>query len=122
MIHQVESMYRVDAARVAVCGCRSGGTLACLLAFHDRQAVRAAAMIDASPSGAPPESDPLHRLALYLAVAEKSPHAAAAARLTSECAGGENPRDGEIPRRTPRDLDPAELGELARWIDMLDRI
>ena len=43
--------YRVDAARVAVCGCQSGGTLACLLAFHDWQAIRAAAMIDALPSG-----------------------------------------------------------------------
>ena len=115
-------MYRVDAARMAVCGCGSGGTLACLLAFHDRQAIRAAAMIDASPSGTPPESDPLRRLAIYLAVAEKSPHAAAAARLIDQARAQKIPVTVKSLGARPHDLDPAELGELARWIDMLDRI
>lgn len=84
LIQQVRAGYRVDGARVAVCGQESGGTLASLLAMRNGEFLSAAAVIDAAPMGQPPESDPLHRLAIYVAAAEKSPHAAVTARLVAQ--------------------------------------
>ena len=78
--------------------------------------------IDAGSILPPPEAEPEHRLAVYVAFAKESRQAAfigmSVARL----------RETKIPvtlkdlGREPRDLKPEEMEELVRWIDMLDRI
>ena len=107
---------------MVVCGRESGGTLACLLAFRNREFLSAAAVIDAAPMGQPPDNDPLHRLAMYVATAEKSPQAAATARLVAQLRAKKIPVTLKSLGDRPRDLSGDELAELARWIDMLDRI
>ena len=72
--------------------------------------------------GQPPENDPLHRLAMYVASAEKSPHAAATARLVAQLRAKKIPVTLKGLGDQPRELTDDELAELARWIDMLDRI
>jgi serine protease Do len=122
LIRQAQAAYHVDAARVVVHGRESGGTLACLLAFRNRDLIRAAVLLDALPAGQPPENEPLHRLALYVATAEKSPHAAATARLIALLRAQKIPVTLKKLGDQPRDLGADELAELVRWIDMLDRI
>ncbi len=121
LIQQVRTTYQVDAARVVVCGRESGGTLACLLAFQT-PLVAAAAVIDAAPMGQPPENDPLRRLAMYVAAAEKSPQAAATTRLIAQLRTKKIPVTLKSLGARPRDLSSDELAELVRWIDMLDRL
>ena len=68
------------------------------------------------------ESDPEHRLAFYVARAESLPASGLDPhdnRQTAEVAVSGD-REGAGP--APRYLDAGELDELARWIDMLDRI
>ena len=53
-------------------GQEAGGSLAFLAAFRNREAIRAVAAVEAATAGPPPENDPLHRLAIYMATAGKS--------------------------------------------------
>ncbi len=122
LLAEVGSKYRVDAARVAIHGHEGGGMLALLAAFHNRDRIRAVATVEAAPMAAPPENDPAHRLAVYLASAEKSPSAKTVERSAAKM------REMKIPvvvkrlGAAPRYLNAEELAELARWIDTLDRI
>jgi poly(3-hydroxybutyrate) depolymerase len=122
LLGEVKSRYRVDAARVVVHGHESGGWLAFLSAFRNREMIRAVAVVEAAPMGSPPENDPAHRLAVYVASAEKSPSAVPIELSVAAM------REMKIPvvvkklGPTPRYLNAAELAELVRWIDMLDRI
>ncbi len=122
LIQQVHATYHVDGTRLVVCGRESGGTLACLLAFGAPGLLSAAAVIDAEPEGQPPDGNPLSRLAMYVAAVENSPHAAATARLVAQLRAKKIPVTLKSLGSQPRDLGDADLAELARWIDMLDRI
>ena len=75
LLADVSSKYRVDPTRVVVHGCESGGSIAFLSAFNNRESIRAVAAVEAAPMIAPPENDPPHRLAVYVASAAKSPFA-----------------------------------------------
>jgi serine protease Do len=122
LLAEVTSKYDVDPTRVVVHGHQDGGTLAFLSAFHNRDVIRAVAVVEATPMGPAPENDPPHRLAVYVATAGKSPLAAGVQ------ASVKTMREMKIPvvvkslSATPRYLSVAELGELVRWIDTLDRI
>jgi serine protease Do len=122
LLTEIASTYHVDAARVAVHGNEGGGSMAFLAAFRNRDAIRAVAAVEASPMGPPPENDPMHRLAVYIAVSEKSPNAGtvekAVARMREKRIPVVVKKLGEIPRY----LHAEELADLARWIDSLDRI
>ncbi|MGA2064700.1 MAG: PDZ domain-containing protein [Thermoguttaceae bacterium] len=122
LVRQVQASYAIDPARVVVGGRGPGGTLAYMAAFHSRDFFRAAVAIDAVAMFPPPESDPEHRLALYVATAKKSPMAAAVAQSIVRLRAAKLPVTEKDLGDAPRDLNPAELAELARWIDMLDRI
>jgi len=100
---------------------RPGRNLAYIAAFRSRDLVRAGGGRRRRHDAAAAESDPEHRLAVYAASAKKSPLAVAVAQTAPGSA-----RQGAADRKelgdNPRDLRPAELAELVRWIDMLDRI
>jgi hypothetical protein len=93
-----------------------------MAAFRSRDFFRAAVAIDAVSMLPPPESDAEHRLALYFASAKKSPLAAAMAHAAVAFRAAKLPLTEKDLGDDPRDLTPVELAELARWIDMLDRI
>lgn len=122
-IDDVVSRYAIDRSRIVVHGYQAGGAMAYLVAFGQRDVIRGAIVVDAAPPGRSqaPENDPIQRLAIYSATVEKSRGAAAqeaAAKRLSELKFPVTAKklDAE------RDLNEADLAEVARWIDTLDRI
>jgi serine protease Do len=121
LLAQVGTTYHVDPARVVLHGYEGGGAMAFLAAFHNRQAVRAVAAVEAAPVGPPPENDPLHRLAVYLAWGDKSPAAPQITQAAAALRRMKIPVTAKGLGEVPRYLNDDELSQLARWIDMLDR-
>ena len=101
---------------------RTGRHLAYMAAFQQPRLLPRRGGDRRRPMLPPPETDPDHRLAIYLATAKKSPLAAAMAHVAIAFRAAKVPVTQKDLGTAPRDLNPAELAELARWIDMLDRI
>jgi poly(3-hydroxybutyrate) depolymerase len=122
LLGEVRRNYRVDPLRVAAFGQEMGGSMASLAAIRNFDDIRAWAAVDAPPAAPLPELDPAHRFAVYMATAKKSRQAKAVEATLK------NIREQGIPLTVkklgdnPRPLTPADLEELARWIDMLDRM
>ena len=121
---RVMGQYAIDKTRVVVHGHEGGGALAWLLAISQRDVVRGVAVVDAAiPARATaPENEPLERLAAYVAFGSKSTVASRVRKTISEMRSNKFPvtvvEQGELSRY----LRAAELDELCRWIDSLDRI
>jgi serine protease Do len=116
-LKQVADQYHVDPLRVAAHGYRTGGALAYLLAFESRSLVRGVAPVHGPLAGEPPENDPEHRLDFYLFV-DKQPAGGRAIKLLRELKYAVSVRQTDASRY----LDEAELGDLVRWLDSLDKI
>ncbi len=84
--------------------------------------IRAVAAVEAAPLTPPPENDPAHRLAVYVASAAKSPFAKLIELAVATMRQEKIPVVVKSLGATPRYLNAAELAELVRWIDTLDRI
>jgi serine protease Do len=122
LLAEAAAKYDVDPARVVVHGHQDGGTLAFLSAFHNRDVIRAVAAVEAAPPTPAPENEPPRRLAVYIASAGKSPSAAQTQSAVKAMREMKIPVVVKSLGATPRYLNAAELAELARWIDTLDRI
>lgn len=122
LLGEVASGYNVDPARVVVHGYESGGTLAFLMGFRNRETIRAIAAVEAMPVGQPPENDPLGRLAIYYAAAGKSRLARGVESAIATLRKMKIPVVAKNLGDVPRCLNADELADLARWIDTLDRI
>ena len=124
MLDQVADKYHVDRNRIVVGGQEAGGAMAYLLATANRQWIRAVAAVDAAaPAGSPvPPNDPMMRMAFYIATAEKSPAKGAIGETVTRLRAEKYPVTVHDLGATQRSLDAAELNELARWIDSLDRL
>jgi serine protease Do len=116
--------FNVDPNRIAVYGYQAGGAMAYLSGFENPQRVRAIVAIDAIPPLRVklPETDPINRLAFFIAHAEKSSNAALMKTLFSALESAKFPVTKKSLGTQPRDLTDDELTELGRWIDALDRI
>lgn len=123
-LDDVAGRYNVDPARIAVHGYQAGGAMAYLVGFEHTDRVRAIAAVDAvpPPRAKAPDSDPINRLAFYIASADKSPAAAGIKALVARLQAAKFPVIQKSVGEEPRDLSADELAELARWIDTLDRI
>ena len=122
LVGQLKTGYTIDPTRTAVFGRDSGASLALLLAYRSRDVFRAAAVIDAGTILPPPDIDPDHRLAIYLGTAKTSQQAQLIQVTLARLAAAKVPVTQKDLGKDARDLTPAEVAELARWIDMLDRI
>ncbi|OHB71268.1 MAG: hypothetical protein A2V70_08985 [Planctomycetes bacterium RBG_13_63_9] len=122
LLDEISSRYTVDPTRVVLHGHQGGGALACLVAARHRELVRAVALVDAPVTGQPPENDSLDRLAVYLTTAKQSRRRDAIERSVDRLRGAKVPVTVKDLGETPRLLTAEEQAELARWIDMLDRI
>jgi pimeloyl-ACP methyl ester carboxylesterase len=122
LLGQVIEKYDVDPARVVVCGQDSGGALAFAAAFRDREIIRAVAAVDAVPAGQTPENEPPYRLAVYSASAHNSRLARSIETSVAAMRKMKVPVTTKNLGEATRALTTDELAELARWIDMLDRI
>jgi serine protease Do len=122
LVGNVRSEYHVDPLRIATFGQETAGSLASLTAIRYIEDFRAWIGIDAPLPFPPPEIDPAHRFAIYLAGYKKSRQAKAMS------ASVEKIREQKIPLTikklgdNPRPLKPEEMEELTRWVDMLDRL
>ncbi len=122
LLDDVRTTYAVDPARIAVGGQATGGRLAYLVAFTRPEVVRAVASVEAPLAGRPPEHDPVHPMAFYVARAEKSPHARPIEAGVRHLRGMKYPVTVKPLGDAPRSLNAEERSELARWLDMLDRL
>ena len=122
LLDQISATYTIDPARVVSHGHQGGGSLAGMVAFGNRELVRAAAIVDAPISGRPPENDPLHRLAIYVSTTKKAKHAATLKQMIDRLRAMKIPVTQKDLGEDPRYLNDEELAELVRWIDALDRI
>ncbi|HUE73619.1 MAG TPA: PDZ domain-containing protein [Pirellulaceae bacterium] len=122
-LDDLASHYQVDRSRIAVYGYQSAGAMAYLVALQNLDRVRAVIAVDAAPPARTvlPENDPLVRLAFYLASAEKSPAAAAIKAAGQRLQAALFPVTSAALGDQSRDLADAELIELGRWLDALDR-
>jgi pimeloyl-ACP methyl ester carboxylesterase len=122
LLAEVASTYDVDPARVVVCGYEGGGSLALVAASRNPDLIRGVAAVEAAPFGQLPENDPLHRLAIYIGTAGKSELARRIEAAVTEFRSMKIPVTVKKLGDDPRELSREEAAELARWIDMLDRI
>jgi poly(3-hydroxybutyrate) depolymerase len=110
--------FRVDPLRIAACGEQVGGSLACLLAYNDRERIRGVAAIQAPLAGGPDENDPEHRLAFYVACSPQLENGAAIDRIRKLRYPVTQRALGEKATR----LNDDEQAELLRWFDTLDKL
>ena len=114
LLAQLDSQYTIDPDRVVVCGSGAGAQLALTAAFRFRDRVRGAALVDANAALRPPENDPAYRQTFFFV------RPGAAAKRAVEAL-----RKQKFPvavkESAPGAADGA-IAEMARWIDMLDRI
>ncbi len=116
--------YNVDRSRIVVYGYQTSGSLAFSIGLVNTDRIRAIVAVDAAPTArsAVPENDPLIRLAFFLASADKSPAAAGIKTASERLKAMKYPVTSKSLGDSLRDLNDAEIVELARWIDALDRI
>lgn len=122
LLDQIRSTYTVDAARVVVFGRKEGGQIAYLAAFHSRRLVAAVATNDSPVAGRPPENEPVHRLAFFVAKSRKSPAGARIDQAVARLRSMKYPITVHDLGPDPRQLSEQELADMARWFDTLDRI
>lgn len=122
LVAQLAGQYAIDPCRVVVCGRQSGGTVALTAGFRYPQVVCGAVAIDAPAEGRIPETDPSHRLAIFLATAAKSRATGLIRETISQLRQMRYPVTIKDLGSEPRDLNAEDMAELARWIDTLDRI
>lgn len=121
-IDRVAEQYAVDPARVVAHGIEEGSVVAMRIAAQFPERVRAAVLVNSPTLGGAFEADPAEPFSLYIATSEQLP---SEARIKSVVA---NLRKQFLPivlRSLPKSaeyLDDAQLAELLRWIDVLDRI
>ena len=123
-LDEVLAKYRVDRTRIVACGHQAGGAMAVLTAFSHRSLIRAVAVSETPLPGRlqVPANDPIERLAILLAVADKSP---VAQRLEDQLAQLQQLKYPVILQQhagEPRPLDDQERAAWVRWIDTLDRL
>ena len=118
------SHYNVDRTRIAIYGYQNAGSLAILVGLQNTDRFRAIVAVDAAPNARSPvpENDPLVRLVFLLAGSAKSPAAAGIKAASDRLKVMKFPVTNQTLGDTPRDFNEGELGNLARWIDSLDRI
>ncbi len=122
VLEQLVADYQVDPTRIVAHGYEKGATIATLLAYRNRDLVRALALVDAPLAGPPPENEPLERLAVYLTKATEAANAPLIERSIKACQERKIPVTVKPQYGEPRPLDAKERAELVRWIDILDRI
>jgi serine protease Do len=122
LLENVRRTYAVDPTRIVAGGQASGGTLAYHVAFGNRDLVRAVATVNAPVTARPPENDPIHRLAVYVARSEGSRITGPIEQGIARLRAMKYPVSVQVLGAERRLLNPDELAALVRWIDALDRI
>lgn len=121
-INQVANAYNVDRARIVTAGSGTGGTLAFLVAFANRDLVRGVVTVGGPPAGRLADNEPLERLAIYSAAAKETRFAKQLAAAIGRLRELKYPVTERELGDKERPLSADELLGVGRWIDSLDRI
>jgi serine protease Do len=122
LIEMIDDKYSIDPQRIMVHGQGSGGILASFVANRNRERIRAMALVNTPLTAVPQENDPQYRFAVYIAAGENSQAGRSLKKIVAILREMHVPLTVKNLGEEPRYLNSDELGELARWIDMLDRI
>jgi len=116
--------YTVDPTRVAIFGAEASGTMAFLTALELRDRIRGLAVTEATPPARlkMPETDPVNRLAILLAAADKSPVKATIAAVEKKLKEAKFPVITHSLGEKPHEFTADDDAVLFRWLDTLDRI
>lgn len=122
-LDQLASKYRVDRARTIALGQEGGGGMAYLFALGNRELVHGVAAVSAPlPAGMQiPPNDPMLRLAFYIGQPSKDRLKAQIETTAAHLREAKYPVTLKDLGPAPRPLSSAELDDLARWLDSLDR-
>ncbi len=120
----VRATYQVDDTRVVAAGYRAGAAMAWAFANNERELLRAVAAVDIPPiTSRPPENDPLHPLSLLVTKAKDGrAKPEQLERAVEVIRNMKHPVTVIEQGENSRHLNDAELQQLVRWIDSLDRI
>jgi serine protease Do len=123
-LDDLASHYTLDSTRIVLFGAEAGGTMAFLTGLEHRDKIRGIAAAEANPPARMkiPETDPVNRLAIFLAVAEKSPAKAVATALQTRLQTAKFPVTVHSLGDAVREFKAADDEALFRWLDALDRI
>lgn len=123
-IDDVLTRYNIDRTRIVVHGHQAGGTFGHLVAFGNLDVIRGLSTVDAPLPRrvAPPESDPVQRFAFCFWTASESQFAERITAAIKALGEKKLPVTVRDLGKSPRVLSDVEIGDLARWIDSLDRI
>ena len=122
-LEAVLAKYAVDRTRIVAHGYQAGGAMSYLLWNKSQELVTGVAAIDGPmPRGfSIPDNDPMHHLALFTGLAEKS-RFAQRIQQGIEAVEAKKYAVTQIPLgEKSRYLNQEELKSFARWIDSLDR-
>ena len=124
LFKQLDRDYTIDAHRVVVHGYQGGASLAYRFAFENRNIVHGVAAVDAAvPLGVQVRgNDSIEHLAFWIHAGQKSPRARRVLRNIQRFRQMKFPVTEHVFDGEARYLDDEELGELARWVDIQDRI
>ena len=117
------SHYTIDSTRVAIFGAEASGTMAFLTALEHRDRFRGLAAAEAAPPARmkAPETDPVNRLAIFLAASEKTPAKGTNESLNTRLTAAKFPVTLHSLGETARDFNLEDDAFLIRWLDALDR-
>jgi serine protease Do len=117
------SHYTVDSTRVAIFGADASGTMAFLTALEHRDRFRGLAATEAAPPARMklPETDPVNRLAVFLASADKTPAKGTNESLQARLTAVKLPVTLHSLGETARGFNAEDDAFLIRWLDALDR-
>jgi predicted peptidase len=122
VIRDVLGRYTVDENRIVAHGMGVGGQMAIYLGFHARDLVRGVATTGAVATGVK-DNTPNQRLAFFLVAGDRDPLAKAIAECVADLRQHKLPvLYREIMGQGRQYLTEEVLGELVRWIDILDRL
>ena len=123
-LDDVAANYTVDPTRIVAYGYQSGGSMAWLVGLGNLDRVRAIVAVDAGPPARTklPENDPVNRLAIFIGAAEKSAIVSSLKAVLTRLEAARFPITRLSLGDQPRELTVAELEQVGRWIDCLDRI
>jgi len=121
LIEDLQARYTLDPVRIVVGGQQRGGAVALAAASRHRATIRGVIAIDAPLLGSPPENEPGQTLDYFLLKGDNRLLAALITQGISDLRAQKLP----VTEKALGTADPvgsAMLGEMVRWIDMLDRI
>lgn len=122
-LDDLASHYTIDATRVAIFGAEASGTMAFLTALEHRDRFRGLAAAESAPPARmrAPETDPVNRLAVFLASSEKTPAHGTNETLHTRLTAAKFPVTLHSLGDTAREFNAEDDAFLVRWLDALDR-